>query len=1186
MGVKDLTKLLKRHAPEALVLKTINDFRGKTLAIDASLFIRRFVKGAPHNEIHQYPHIVGFYHLTMFLRQHGIKPIFVFDGKRRVKEKRQELLKRKALRENTNTGLKFEENRKTRLEKWENVVEKMKNLEDAKTEFVTLGIKDVAIEKFKELEVIHPDLVSPRVRDLVNQIELGIRDTDSEITWETPVELEGVTQLEPITTTTTLSEEIPAAKEEPIEVAEESKEEPVEIRDTDSEITWETPVELGVTQLEPITTTTTLSEEIPVAKEEPIEVAEESKEEPVEIRDTDSEITWETPVELEGVTQLEPITITTTLSEEIPVAKEEPIEVAEESKEEPVEIRDTDSEITWETPVELEGVIQPEPITITTMLSEEIPVVEEEPVEVAVESAEISQDEAIMEKLEEIEISAEEPIQLDTTDINILIIIPEAFERFTRDVQYLDAELNQLESITTTTKLPEEISITEKSKEEPIEISKDEALAEKVEEVKISAKGPLRLDTTDINNLIIASIAFEKFIAQQIVKEKPLTEKVEELETKVEKTPISEILKESVEIDTSTKDEQRLDAELIQPELFVTTTTLPAEISVAEESKETPVKIRQDEAITEKFEEVEIPSKERYVVQQITEEKPETEVEKFYIPEITKELVETNISTKDEHLNIEFILEKPISDKSVEVEMPPSDKDEIEIIAEPSKILEVSALDASLTMKTVTEESAIVKEEESVATEVFVEPIEIDKSIIPISELSEREITKTEASEVGEIITLQEPKITKEEGTEVMVSKAYEQAEEPVIDTEVMIGEVYEPAEESIISEFNQAQVVQETIAKVQELEITVEENIPLRKEAEDVMQGAFEMVESMAQMGDERKFKERHPSFSPTEEMLELKKEVEDIVKGTLDDVKELVSTKAYTKTQLNFKKVEFHILDTMVSGKPDEDLVRKVSTESHNLVISLQRRVAPVTPKMIYESQEFLRSLGMPCITVEDHEAEAMCATLTENGMADASVTEDMDAALFGDGPFLRSFLFRNKPILEISAARAREQLQLSQDAFIDVCILCGTDFAEKIKGIGPMNAYRLVKQHGSIERVIENLDQRKYPIKPDFIEKVQGARMIFKNPPPLQKLRPQDLEIKPPNEKIHLLLDKYEINENMGAYDFNEVSFHMDNTLLGIDNKRYEDGEEFDGEREIISHSLGPDPFSGSFGMHSKF
>ncbi|CAG8433948.1 12143_t:CDS:2 [Ambispora gerdemannii] len=890
MGVKDLTKLLKRHAPEALVLKTINDFRGKTLAIDASVFIRRFVKGAPrNNEIHQYPHIVGFYHLTMFLKQHNIKPIFVFDGKRRVKEKHQELLKRRILRQNTNTGLKFEENRKTRLEKWENVVEKMKNLEDVKSEFLTTGIKDVAVEKFKELEVIHPDLVSPRIKDLVNQIGREIQDIDSEITWETPMRLEIVAQPEPIITS---------------------------------------PEEISV----------------------------------------------------------------------------------EESKEEPVEIR---------------------------------------------------QDEAIIEQFEEIETFEKEPLQLDTIDISNLIIISEAFER-------LIVQLIQLEPITTTT-LPEEISVAEKPKEkpggirqdeattekpkEPVEIRQVETITEKFEEVIISEKDPIQLDTADINNLIVSE-AFERSIAQ-----------------------------------------------LIQLESI--TTTLPEQTSVAEKPKEGPVEI--------------------------------------------------DISTKDEQrLDAELVMEKL---ESVEIEMPPSDQEEIKIITEPSRVEEVSSLDTPLIEKTivdiiqgplvVTEEPAIIKEE-SVVTEDIVfraEPAEIAKieeSIIPISELIEEEITKVEEPKVEEIVALQEHELIKEADAEEMIS---------------------ETAEEPIILEPDQAQIIQETVAKIQELDVTIEESIPLRKEAEDVMQGAFEMVEAMAQMGDERTFKERHPSFSPTEEMLDLKKEVEDIVKGTLDDVKELVSTKAYSKTQLNFKKVEFHILDTMVSGKTDEDLMRKVSTESHNLVISLQRRVAPITSKMIYESQEFLRSLGMPCITVEDHEAEAMCATLTANGIADASVTEDMDTALFGDGPFLRFFLFKNKPILEISSARAREQLELSQDAFLDVCILCGTDFAEKIKGIGPMNAYKLVKKHGSIERVIENLDQKKYPIKPDFIEEVQDARMVFKNPPPLPKLRPQDLEIKPPSEKIPLLFDKYEISENVGSYDFNEVFF-------------------------IVSHNMGPDPFAGAFQTHSKF
>lgn len=43
-----------------------------------------------------------------------------------------------------------------------------------------------------------------------------------------------------------------------------------------------------------------------------------------------------------------------------------------------------------------------------------------------------------------------------------------------------------------------------------------------------------------------------------------------------------------------------------------------------------------------------------------------------------------------------------------------------------------------------------------------------------------------------------------------------------------------------------------------------------------------------------------------------------------------------------------------------------------------------------------------------------------------------------------------------------------------FIDLCILLGCDYCGTIKGIGPKRAIDLIKQHGSIEEILENIDQ----------------------------------------------------------------------------------------------------------------
>uniref|UniRef100_A0A453ME36 XPG-I domain-containing protein n=1 Tax=Aegilops tauschii subsp. strangulata TaxID=200361 RepID=A0A453ME36_AEGTS len=53
--------------------------------------------------------------------------------------------------------------------------------------------------------------------------------------------------------------------------------------------------------------------------------------------------------------------------------------------------------------------------------------------------------------------------------------------------------------------------------------------------------------------------------------------------------------------------------------------------------------------------------------------------------------------------------------------------------------------------------------------------------------------------------------------------------------------------------------------------------------------------------------------------------------------------------------------------------------------------------------------------------------------------------------------------------------EELGLTMDQFIDLCILSGCDYCENIKGIGGQRALKLIRQHGCIEEVVQNLHKR---------------------------------------------------------------------------------------------------------------
>ena len=72
------------------------------------------------------------------------------------------------------------------------------------------------------------------------------------------------------------------------------------------------------------------------------------------------------------------------------------------------------------------------------------------------------------------------------------------------------------------------------------------------------------------------------------------------------------------------------------------------------------------------------------------------------------------------------------------------------------------------------------------------------------------------------------------------------------------------------------------------------------------------------------------------------------------------------------------------------------------------------------------------------------------------------------------------------------------MTADQFVDMCILCGCDYAGTIRGIGPGKAHSLVLKHGSLEGVVASLDPAKYPLPDPF--PFEEARRLFKGALPL--------------------------------------------------------------------------------------
>ncbi|KAM5534982.1 hypothetical protein V8D89_011355 [Ganoderma adspersum] len=139
--------------------------------------------------------------------------------------------------------------------------------------------------------------------------------------------------------------------------------------------------------------------------------------------------------------------------------------------------------------------------------------------------------------------------------------------------------------------------------------------------------------------------------------------------------------------------------------------------------------------------------------------------------------------------------------------------------------------------------------------------------------------------------------------------------------------------------------------------------------------------------------------------------------------------------------------------------------------------RRTVKVTREHNEECRKLLGLMGIPFV-VAPSEAEAQCAELARGGKVYAAGSEDMDTLTFSAPILYRHLTFseaRKTPISEINLEKALEGLEMGMSQFIDLCILLGCDYLEPIKGVGPKSALKLIREYGSLGKVVKHLKEK---------------------------------------------------------------------------------------------------------------
>ena len=163
----------------------------------------------------------------------------------------------------------------------------------------------------------------------------------------------------------------------------------------------------------------------------------------------------------------------------------------------------------------------------------------------------------------------------------------------------------------------------------------------------------------------------------------------------------------------------------------------------------------------------------------------------------------------------------------------------------------------------------------------------------------------------------------------------------------------------------------------------------------------------------------------------------------------------------------------------------------------LELQKAV-DVTPEMARQLIEELKKAGVQYV-VAPYEADAQLAYLERQGIIQGMLSEDSDLLVFGAKRLLTK-LDQYGDCIEISRAdfTACREISLvgwSDAEFRRMAILSGCDYLASINRMGLKSAYRLVRKHKTIEKILRMLSfDGQFHVPQGYLEAFYKAELTF--------------------------------------------------------------------------------------------
>jgi len=160
-------------------------------------------------------------------------------------------------------------------------------------------------------------------------------------------------------------------------------------------------------------------------------------------------------------------------------------------------------------------------------------------------------------------------------------------------------------------------------------------------------------------------------------------------------------------------------------------------------------------------------------------------------------------------------------------------------------------------------------------------------------------------------------------------------------------------------------------------------------------------------------------------------------------------------------------------------KEKLRKIEIDSEEYVKTFQKTYTPKKADFD-EIKLMLKLMGIPYINAPE-EADSVCAWLsvrknrkTGKKYVDGICSEDSDILALGGSYLFKNMTKNKKKVTVIDLRSTLREMEITRRQFVDLCILLGCDYCDKLKGVGPIKAYELIKEHENLETIMREMKQ----------------------------------------------------------------------------------------------------------------